>query len=116
MRPARPNHATVVAYLALFVALGGSAVAASNVLIKKPSQVGKGVTTSAALKDNAAVNVVDLTPAARSALAGVKGDPGAAGAEGPRGPAGAQGAAGAQGPAGPTGPAGPSTGPAGGAL
>lgn len=93
MRPrlSHPTHATVVAYLALFAALGGSAVAASGVLIKKPSQVGRGVITSAALKDKAAVNVKDLTPRARAALK-------------------------TAGPAGPQGPAGPSTGPAGGAL
>ena len=95
------THATVVAYLALFVALGGSAVAASGVLVKRQSQVGTGVITSRALKNNKAVKVQDLTPAARSALAGAKGDTGLAGAPGP---------------AGPTGPAGPSTGRAGGAL
>jgi hypothetical protein len=70
MRPSlsRPRHATIVAYLALFIALGGSAVAATRILIKKPSQVGKGVITSKALRDKAAVNVQDLTPAALSAL------------------------------------------------
>src|SRR3954449_4069204 len=77
----RPAHATVVAYLALFCALGGSAVAASGVLIKKPSQVGKGVITSKALKDHAAVKVKDLT---RKALATLQ-TPGPKGDTGPRG-------------------------------
>ena len=119
-----PRHATIVAYLALFVALGGSAVAATKVLITKPRQLGKGVVTSAALKDRAAVNVQDLTPAALAALrtGGPKGDTGPAGASGGSGPAGAAGPTGPHGPTGPQGPTGlqgptgPSTGPAGGAL
>ena len=85
----RPSHATVIAYAALFVALGGTAVAAGGALITKPSQVGKGVITSKALRDGKAVKAKDLTPAARRTLKGAKGD---------------------------RGPAGPSTGPAGGAL
>jgi hypothetical protein len=36
----RPSHATVVAYLALFVALGGTAMA--SVIVSKNSQVGRG--------------------------------------------------------------------------
>ena len=78
----------MVAYLALFVALGGTAVA-GGVLITKPSEVGKGVITSRALKNGKAVKAKDLTPAARRTLRGAIG---------------------------PAGPAGPSTGPAGGAL
>jgi hypothetical protein len=93
----------VVAYLALFVALGGSAVAASGVLIKEPSQVGKGVITSRALKDHAGVNVKDLT---RKALAILR-TPGPKGDTGPRGERGLTGD---------SGPPGPATGSAGGAL
>lgn len=111
-KPRSPSHATIVAYLALFFALSGSAVAASGVLIKKSSQVGKGVITSKALKDHAAVNVNDLTPRALASLktAGATGAPGAAGAKGDPGPAGARGAKGADGKDG------LSDGPAGGAL
>src|SRR4051794_11955747 len=92
----RPRHATIVAYLALFTALGGSAGAAGGVLDKRPSQVGKGVTPSKALKDGAAVNVAARTPAALTAPAaagpaGLKGDAGPAGLKGDPGPKGDKG-------------------------
>src|SRR5689334_6660353 len=47
MKPGRPSHATVVAYLALFVALGGGAMAASH--------LGKNSVGTKQLKMNAVV-------------------------------------------------------------
>jgi hypothetical protein len=85
------------------------------VLIKKSSQVGKGVITSKALKNHAAVNVNDLTPAAVASLK-TAGAPGAPGAKGDPGPAGPQGAKGAAGQNGRDGQDGLSNGPAGGVL
>ena len=72
----------VIAGLALFFALGGSAYAAKKYLITSTSQIKPSV------------------------LAQLKGRAGANGAQGPAGPAGAAGAGGPQGSAGPQGPAG----------
>jgi hypothetical protein len=78
MKASRPM---VVACLALFVALSGTAVAAS------------GLITSAQIKDHT-IKPVDLSGAAISSLKGKKG------ATGPRGPTGLTGATGATGPQG----------------
>src|SRR5436305_1728979 len=53
----RPRHATVVAYLALFVALGGSAVAAKTAITGK--QIKNGTITSADIK-NGSIKGADL--------------------------------------------------------
>ena len=74
MNPRRPSPTTVIALLALFFVLGGTAVAAKHYLITSTSQIKPSVLTK--LKGNA-------------------------GPGGPAGPAGAPGAQGAQGPAGP---------------
>jgi hypothetical protein len=74
MRLRRPSTSTVIASLALFFALGGTAIAAKHYLI----------TTTGQIKP--------------SVLAKLKGKEGS---QGPQGPAGAQGAPGPQGPAGP---------------
>jgi hypothetical protein len=74
---------SIIACLALFLALGGSAVAANHYLITKSSQIKPSV------------------------LRQLKGHAGPAGAIGPQGPAGALGPAGQRGPAGPAGPQGP---------
>lgn len=93
----RPRLGTVVALLALFIALGGTAVAANHYLITSTSQI---------------------KPSVLKTLKGAQGAPGASGKTGPSGPPGSSGSpgtggsAGATGPAGPAGPAGP-TGPAG---
>jgi hypothetical protein len=94
----RPSHATVVAYVALFVALGGVSYAA----LKLPAN-------SVGTKQikNKAVTLGKIAPSARSALHGGVGARGAAGTPGTPGPRGITGATGATGPA---------TGPAGGAL
>jgi hypothetical protein len=77
MHPRKPSPALALAGLALFVALGGSAVAAQHFLITSPRQI---------------------KPSVLRALHGARGPSGPAGAAGP------QGAAGAQGPQGPAGP------------
>jgi hypothetical protein len=74
----RPSPATAIAMLALFFALGGTAIAAHHYLITSTSQI---------------------KPSVLKALHGKQGPPGEAGANGAPGP---------QGPAGPGGPAGPS--------
>jgi hypothetical protein len=54
-KPRRPSHATVVAYIALFVALGGSAVAASNLGKNSvgPTELKKNAVTTAKIKKQA---------------------------------------------------------------
>jgi hypothetical protein len=85
----RPRAATIIAFVALFAVLGGSAVAAKKL-------------TGKDIKDGS-IGLKDLSKSAQRALEG---------AQGPRGAAGPSGAPGAQGPAGPTGAAG-AQGPAG---
>ena len=104
----RPSPALVVAIIALVVASAGTATAA-GVLIKRSSQVARGAINSGDLANDKAVNLGDLTPAARLALQndagptgpqgerGLQGPPGARGELGPRG---AKGDEGARGPAG----------------
>jgi hypothetical protein len=77
MHSRKPSPALVVAMLALFVAMGGSAVAAHHFLITSPHQI---------------------KPSVLRALRGATGPPG-----GP-GPAGTPGQSGASGPPGPAGP------------
>jgi len=94
-----------VALLALVVALGGTATAAS-VLIKRSSQVAPGAINSGDLADDRAVNLRDLTPETRRAITGAGGGaPGAEGQRGPQGPVGARGESGLQGADGPRGEA-----------
>ena len=87
-----PSPALVVACLALLVALGGTGYAA--VVLPRdsvgPVQIRTGGVTSIDVRD-ASLREVDLSPAARRALAG---------RTGPQGPAGPQGAKGDPGPAG----------------
>jgi hypothetical protein len=88
MRLRRPPVNTVIASLALFFALGGTAIAAQHYLITSTSQIKPSV------------------------LAKLKGNTGANGAQGPQGPTGPDGSQGSAGPSGLQGPAGP-TGPQG---
>ena len=85
MKRTRFTPATVLASIALFVALAGTATA------------GTALITGAQIK-NGSIGLADLNPAAKVALRGQNG---------PAGPAGANGAAGPQGPGGPQGPQGP---------
>jgi hypothetical protein len=88
MRLRKPTPAAVIAIVALVLALGGTAVAASHYIITSTSQIKPSVLRTL------------------RAGAGVKGTNGIASAQGPAGAAGAQGPAGAQGLPGPAGPAG----------
>lgn len=96
LRHALPRqHATVVAYVALFVALGGTATAAVLVTGKN---VKNGSLTGADVKSNS-LGSVDVTNGdllaedfkAGQLRAGPRGAPGAPGARGAPGPAGAKG-------------------------
>jgi hypothetical protein len=60
MKLRRPSHATVIAYLALFAALGGSAIAVSKV---GSNGLKNGAVTSPKIR-NHAVKAKDLTPIA----------------------------------------------------
>jgi hypothetical protein len=132
-----PYFAASLAALALFVALGGSSIAAPVRALITGKDIRANAIESRHVK-NGSLRAADFR--AGSLPAGAKGDTGPAGPEGPRGatgPAGErgatgatgatgpQGAAGPQGETGPQGPqgakgekgdTGPSTGPAGGAL
>jgi hypothetical protein len=102
-RPRRPRASTVIACIALFAALGGSATAASVISgknIRKGSITGKqirnGSLTGAKIK-NGSLGVSDLSRTAVASLrgaAGAKGDTGAAGQPGAQGPPGPPGAPG----------------------
>jgi hypothetical protein len=94
----RPSPALVVAMVALFVALTGSAVATTSALITG-KQVKNGSITGADVK-NKSLTARDF----RGSLRGPQGVPGPAGPQGPTGPQGPQGAQGAQGPQGPPNP------------
>jgi hypothetical protein len=103
---ARITYANVVATLALFIALGGTAWAAATITsaeVKDRSLIARDIKlaslTGAEVK-NGSLAEADLSAAAKASLKG------AAGATGPAGPAGANGTNGAVGAAGPTGSAG----------
>jgi hypothetical protein len=84
----------VVAMLALFVALTGTAVATTSALITG-KQIKNGSITGLDIK-NKSVTAADV----KGRLRGATGARGPQGAQGPQGPQGAQGAQGIQGPAG----------------
>ena len=101
----KPSAATVIATLALFVALGGTSYAA---VALAPNSVGSaqlkdGAVQSSDIKDGAvgssdiasgAIQASDLSKVATKALDGKDGKDGAQGPAGPAGPAGARGPAG----------------------
>jgi hypothetical protein len=101
----RHVRANVVAYLALFVALGGTSYAAASLPRNSvgPTQLKSNAVTSSKVK-NGSLSTTDLSPKAIASLRGATGSAGAAGAPGATGP---QGAAGPQGPVGPQGAIGP---------
>jgi Collagen triple helix repeat (20 copies) len=105
LRRLMPRHGIAVAYLALFVALGGGAYAATTIT---GSMIKDKTITSRDIKDRT-LGTKKLSVDAVRSLAG---QPGPAGPQGPRGD---NGPAGATGPKGDTGPAGPQgvPGPAG---
>jgi hypothetical protein len=98
------RHSTVIAYVALFAALGGSAYAAVTVTGKN---IKDGTITGRDVR-NRSLGTEKLSPKAVSSLAGERGPAGPQGAkgDGALGPAGPAGPPGTQGPAGPAGPSG----------
>jgi hypothetical protein len=88
----RPRHGTVAAYLALFVALGGTSFAASTALPSNSvgtSQLKSSAVTGAKVK-NGSLTSSDFKKG--SLPAGAKGATGATGPAGPAGPTGPAGA------------------------
>jgi hypothetical protein len=83
MRLHKPSPATVIASVALFVALGGTAIAAKHYLINSTRQI---------------------NPKVLKKLRGARGATGAPGVQGKQGPQGVPGAAGGEGKQGPIGP------------
>jgi hypothetical protein len=93
----KPSMTTVIACLALFFALGGTAIAAQHYLITSTNQIKPSVL--AKLKGNVGATGTQ-GPAGPG---GPAGPPGPTGSEGPVGLQGKTGFTGSQGPAGPTG-------------
>ena len=131
----RPRHATVVAYLALFVALGGTSYAAITVTgsnVTDESLTGQDVRDGSLRSRDVENNTLTSSDVRDSSLRerdflpgslpqgergpagpeGAKGDTGPVGPPGPSVSGSTEGPAGPAGPAGPVGPAGPA-GPAG---
>jgi hypothetical protein len=92
------SYANVMATLALFIALGGTAVAGTRMLLTG-ANVQDHSLTGADIK-NGSVGANVLSRLAIRELTGAKGKRGPTGAAGPAGAAGPQGPQGAQGPAG----------------
>jgi hypothetical protein len=89
----RHMRRNLVAYVALFLALGGTSVAATNALVPKNS-------VGSAQVVNGSLQKADLSTRAVAALRGARGPQGARGLQGPQGvqgPAGPQGSPGSQG-------------------
>jgi hypothetical protein len=99
----RQSPALVVAMIALFVALSGTAVATTSALITG-AQIMNNSITGADVK-NKSLAAADFKGSLRGPR-GVAGPAGAAGPQGTQGPHGAQGPQGPQGPQGETGPPG----------
>ncbi len=101
-RPRRrlPRPATVLASIAVFAALAGTATAASSLIDGK--EIKRGTITGKQIK-NKSLALNKLAPAAVKTLQGATGQ---RGPEGPRGETGAKGEAGAKGDTGAQGPAG----------
>jgi hypothetical protein len=79
-----PRHSTVVAYLALVLAVSGTAIAVNKIGSK---QIKKDAVRSKHIK-NKGIKFGDISDPARAALKGDKGDAGAQGPAGPEGPPG----------------------------
>jgi hypothetical protein len=97
-------RANIVAYLALFVALGGTSYAAAKLPANSvgTKQIKKNAVSSTKVKDGS-LKAADFAAGQLPAGAqGAKGDPGAAGSKGDTGAAGVKGDTGDTGPAGPT--------------
>jgi hypothetical protein len=90
-----------VAYLALFVALGGTSFAAANALVPRNSVGTRQVIDRSLLRKDFKAGQLPRGARGPAGVRGAPGPAGPAGAAGPAGPAGPAGAAGAQGPPGP---------------
>lgn len=89
----RFRPATILAVLALFVAIGGTATAAGLI---NGSKIKQGTVTGKQIK-NGTITKTKITTATIAALAGEQGTRGAQGEQGPKGPNGDPGAPGAPG-------------------
>jgi hypothetical protein len=116
LRTHRPSHATVVAYLAVFLALGSSSIAAPVRDAARNLVTGKGIMDgTVTTKDirNGSLLPADLKPGLLTnsvgpmGPAGPQGPPGPKGEPGIQGPTGEQGEQGIQGPTGEQGIQGP---------
>jgi hypothetical protein len=98
----KPSPATLIALLALFVALGGSSYAALQLPTGSvgTKQLKNGAVTSEKVRNNSLV-VRDFRASQRALLRGPRGLQGLQGVRGERGERGEQGLPGAQGPPGP---------------
>jgi hypothetical protein len=92
----RPPAAMVVSTIALFIALGGTSLAAVKVLVPKNSVGSAQVINGSLAKSDLARSTINALKGSR----GPQGDQGSAGSQGSAGPAGATGPAGAAGAAG----------------
>ena len=116
LRTHRPSHATVVAYLAVFLALGSSSIAAPVRDAARNLVTGRGIMDgTVTTKDirNGSLLAADLKPGLLTnpvgpmGPAGPQGPPGPTGEPGIQGPTGGQGGQGFQGPTGEQGIQGP---------
>src|SRR5262245_2741687 len=103
LRRILPRHSVVVAYVALFAALGGSAYAVVTVTGK---DIKNGTITARDVRDRSR-GTSELSAQAVTDLSGQRGPAGDTGERGPQGQVGPAGQPGPQGPVGPQGPAGP---------
>lgn len=99
-RLSRPHPATVISLMALFVALGGTSVAA--VTLSKNSVLSKHIKNGQVRRADIASNAINSAKVANGSLLAADFRLGQL----PKGPAGPAGPAGSVGPAGPAGPAG----------
>jgi hypothetical protein len=98
----RPSPALLVAFVALFVALGGGGALAASKLIVHSDNIANGAVTNHKLADGS-VGIHKLKSPLKAALAKVASGRGIVGTQGPQGPQGATGATGATGSTGATG-------------
>ena len=119
----RPAHSTVIAYLALFVALGGTAFAVTEIggnQIRDDAIKNRHIHDDAVRSEQIASSAIrspqvayksltgrDIDESTLNLPAGTEESEGPTGPEGARGPEGPKGDQGAPGPPGPPGPAGP---------
>ncbi len=108
MRKRRPSMTTVIACLALFFALGGTAIAAQHYLVTSTDQIKPSVLAKLKGKEGPPGPQGQTGPAGAPGATGETGSAGPRGFTGPQGSAGAQGATGAPGREGERGPAGES--------